>query len=69
MTDIASLTREEAAARAALIDVERYDVHVDLRGLYEGSLWAATSTISFGCREPGSTKRPCFGPFLPVLPN
>jgi aminopeptidase N len=54
MTDIASLTREEAAQRAALIDVERYDVHVDLRGLYEGDLWAATSTVSFTCREPGS---------------
>ena len=53
MTDIASLTREEAAERAALLNVERYDVHVDLRGLYEGDLWAATSTISFTCREPG----------------
>ena len=36
MTDIASLTREEAAERAALINVERYDVHVDLRGLLRG---------------------------------
>jgi len=36
MTDIASLTREEAAERAALINVDRYDVNVDLRGLYEG---------------------------------
>ena len=62
MTDIASLTREEAAERAALIDVERYDVHVDLRGLFEGGLWAATSTISFSCREPGaSTFVDCVG--------
>ncbi|HEX4687102.1 MAG TPA: aminopeptidase N [Nocardioides sp.] len=70
MTDIASLTREEAAARAALIDVERYDVHVDLRGLYEGSLWAATSTISFGCREPGSsTFVDCIGDVTSVTLN
>jgi len=70
MTDIASLTREEAAVRAALIDVERYDVHVDLRGLYEGSLWAATSTISFGCREPGSsTFVDCIGDVTSVTLN
>src|SRR3954465_7345119 len=54
MTDIASLTREEAAHRAALVSVQRYDVHVDLRRLFEGDLWAATSTISFTCAEPGS---------------
>ncbi len=55
MNDLASLTRDEAALRAALITVERYDVHVDLRGLYDGDVWAATSTIAFTCREPGAT--------------
>jgi aminopeptidase N len=55
MTDIASLTREEAVARAGLLDVERYDVHVDLRGLFDGELWAATSTIAFTCHQPGAT--------------
>jgi aminopeptidase N len=55
MSDIVSLTREEAAQRAALINVERYDVTIDLRGLYDGDLWAATSTVSFTCREPGAT--------------
>ena len=45
VSGIASLTRDEAAARSALIDVERYDGHVDLRGLHEGGLWAATSTL------------------------
>jgi aminopeptidase N len=55
MTDIASLTRDEAAQRAALIDVQRYDVNVDLRGLADGHLWSATSTVSFSCRQPGST--------------
>jgi aminopeptidase N len=55
MSDIVSLTREEAAQRAALINVERYDVTIDLRGLHDGDLWAATSTVSFTCREPGAT--------------
>jgi aminopeptidase N len=70
MTDIASLTREEAAERAALIDVERYDVHVDLRGLYDGDLWAATSTVSFTCREPGAgTFVDCVGEVSSVTLN
>jgi aminopeptidase N len=70
MTDTASLTREEAAGRAALIDVERYDVHIDLRGLYEGALWAATSTVSFRCREPGaSTFVDCVGDVSSVTLN
>ena len=70
MTDIASLTREEAAERAALINVDRYDVNVDLRGLYEGELWAATSTISFICREPGaSTFVDCVGDVSSVTLN
>ncbi len=70
MTDIASLTREEAAQRAALIDIERYDVHVDLRGLYDGGLWAATSTVSFTCREPGaSTFVDCIGEVSSVTLN
>src|SRR4051794_1077928 len=54
MSDLASLTRAEAAQRSDLLSIERYDVHIDLRGLYDGDLWAATSTISFTCREPGA---------------
>ncbi len=70
MTDIASLTREEAAERAALIDVQRYDVTIDLRGLYEGDLWAATSTVSFTCHEPGaSTFIDCVGDVSSVTLN
>jgi aminopeptidase N len=70
MTDIASLTRDEAAERAALINVDRYDVNVDLRGLYEGELWAATSTVSFTCREPGaSTFVDCVGDVSSVTLN
>ena len=70
MTDIASLTRVEAAERAALISVERYDVHIDLRALYEGDLWAATSTVTFTCREPGaSTFVDCVGDVSAVTLN
>ena len=50
-----SLTREEAAARAALIAVARYDIAVDLRGLLDGEILESTSTIAFECREPGAS--------------
>ena len=33
-----SLTQDEAAERAALLEVERYDIAVDLRGLLEGEV-------------------------------
>jgi aminopeptidase N len=70
MTDIASLTREEAAERAALVSVDRYDVHIDLRGLYEGDLWAATSTVSFTCLQPGAgTFVDCVGDVSSVTLN
>ncbi len=70
MTDIASLARDEAAERAALIDVQRYDVAIDLRGLFEGEVWAATSTVSFTCREPGaSTFVDCVGDVSEVTLN
>ncbi|WP_248581531.1 aminopeptidase N [Nocardioides sp. InS609-2] len=49
-----SLTQREAAERAALISVERYDIAVDLRGLYEGPVWASTSTVTFTCTTPGA---------------
>jgi aminopeptidase N len=55
MSDVASLTREEARDRAELISVERYDVAVDLRAMFEGEVWGATSTIAFTCRTPGAT--------------
>jgi aminopeptidase N len=55
VTDIASLTRVEAEERAALIDVRRYDIAVDMRGLFEGETLETTSTIDFACREPGAS--------------
>jgi len=39
-TRIRSLTREEAEARAALIEVDRYDIEVDMRGLFDGEVLA-----------------------------
>ncbi|QIG43409.1 aminopeptidase N [Nocardioides anomalus] len=51
----ASLTEQEARERAALLEVERYDVRVDLRDLLEGERWQASSTITFTCRTPGAS--------------
>ncbi len=55
MEPVASLTRTEAKERAALIEVTRYDIAVDLRGLFEGEVLEATSSIIFTCREPGAS--------------
>src|SRR5579875_2701272 len=52
---VASLTREESAARAALLSVERYDIEVDLTGLLEGPTIRSTSTITFTARTPGAS--------------
>ena len=57
MTDVgspASLTEQEARERAALIEVERYDINVDVRELQDGQRWLATSSITFQCRTPGA---------------
>ncbi|NGN94610.1 aminopeptidase N [Nocardioides sp. KC13] len=50
----ASLTQEEAAARAAAVTVERYDITLDLTGLLEGETLASVSTITFTA-SPGSS--------------
>ena len=50
----ASLTQDEARERAALIEVERYDITVDLRELADGDRWQATSQVTFTCRTPGA---------------
>jgi 8-oxo-dGTP pyrophosphatase MutT (NUDIX family) len=49
-----SLTEQEARERAALIEVDRYDITVDVRELQEGERWLATSSITFRCRKPGA---------------
>jgi aminopeptidase N len=63
VNNVASLTRTEAEARAALIEVDRYDVELDLRGLFDGEVLEATSTITFTCREPGA------GTFVDCVPE
>jgi aminopeptidase N len=57
MTDAppSSLTEPEARDRAALIEVQRYDITVDMRELLEGHRWLATSSITFTCRRPGGS--------------
>jgi aminopeptidase N len=50
-----SLTRQEAADRADLVEVDRYDVALDLRGLFEGEILEATSTVAFRSHEPGAS--------------
>jgi aminopeptidase N len=55
MSEARSLTRQEARARAELIDVVRYDIAVDMRELLEGERWRATSRIRFRCSDPGAT--------------
>jgi len=50
-----SLTEHEARDRAALLDVDRYDIRIDLRELADGERWLATSSIVFSCRRPGAS--------------
>ncbi|WP_433009552.1 aminopeptidase N [Kribbella sp. CA-294648] len=49
-----SLTQTEAEQRARLVEIQRYDVAVDLTDLPEGSRVVCTATIAFSCREPGA---------------
>ncbi len=51
----ASLTRDEATQRAALLEVLRYDITVDLTGLLDGDTLSSVSTITFDCGSPGAT--------------
>ena len=48
-----NLTRDEATARAALLDVRSYDVALDLTGGPER--FGSVSVVVFGCAEPGAT--------------
>ncbi|MEU4612293.1 aminopeptidase N [Streptomyces umbrinus] len=52
--EIRSLTRSEAERRGALLEVERYDVDIDLTGLADGPEVRCVSTVAFSCREPGA---------------
>ena len=52
---IASLTQDEAEERAALIDVRRYDIASTCAACSRARPSETTSTIAFGCREPGAS--------------
>ena len=54
MADSLSLTLEEAEERAGLLDVHRYDLEFDLRGLLVGDELRTVSTITFACSRPGA---------------
>ncbi len=54
-TPARTLTRAEAAERAALLSVSTYDVELDLTGLRDGTCFSSTSTVRFTCRQPGAT--------------
>jgi aminopeptidase N len=53
MPEADNITRSEAQERAALLHVEKYVVSVDVTG--DGSTFPSTTTVSFECRQPGST--------------
>ncbi len=53
-----SLTQTEAATRAALLSVQRYDIEVDLTDLPTGPVVRTVSTITFTCRT--ARHRRCF---------
>jgi aminopeptidase N len=48
-----NLTREEAADRAALLEVQRYDV--DLHVALGATTFRTSSTVSFACARPGES--------------
>ena len=52
-----NLTRDEAATRAALLDVTAYTVDLDLTSATqpEAATFVSTTTLEFTCREPGSS--------------
>ena len=55
MESLPSLTRVEAEERSALIEVERYDIYIDLTDMPEGVDFRAVSTVRFSCRAPGAS--------------
>ncbi|MFI7589179.1 aminopeptidase N [Spongisporangium articulatum] len=52
---MASLTRDEARARAELLTVDSYDLLIDLQDLREGSTLQVWSEITFVARRAGET--------------
>ena len=55
MTDrTARLAHDEAVARAALLDIDRYEIELDMTGLLEGDTITSTATVRFRCASPGA---------------
>src|SRR3978361_1949096 len=51
-----NLTRDEAATRAAILDVTSYAIDLDLTtDSAEPTTFGSTTTIVFSCREPGAS--------------
>ncbi|HWG93752.1 MAG TPA: aminopeptidase N [Mycobacteriales bacterium] len=48
-----NLTKAEAEVRSALLDVESYDVHLDLRPALEEPAFGSTVEVRFRCWQPG----------------
>ena len=55
MSNLRSLTQEEARERAALIEVQRYDLELDMTGLASGDELRTSSTITFSATASGAT--------------
>jgi aminopeptidase N len=51
---VRNLTRDEATARAELLDVASYDVSLDLRETLDEAHFASTVEVRFACRQPGA---------------
>ena len=55
MDALRSLTQEEAQQRGRLLEVESYDLEVDMTRLQDGHELRSVSTIRFSCAEPGAS--------------
>jgi aminopeptidase N len=55
LEELPSLTRVEAEERSALIEVEHYDIDIDLTDMLDGPDFRAVSTVRFSCRTPGAS--------------
>jgi aminopeptidase N len=70
VTELRSLTREEAEERAALLSVTRYDIAVDLTELADGDAFRAVSTVRFSCSTArGSTFIDCAAEVVSAVLN
>ncbi|GAA2389481.1 aminopeptidase N [Streptomyces glaucosporus] len=50
-----NLTRDEARERARLLEVDAYDIELDLSGAQEGGTFRSVTTVRFDAREAGDS--------------